>query len=99
MEIFINTPMETLMQRDQKGIYSGYHYGAVQNIAGKVWLLRCQFLLVIQIPILLVPSIIIIHDFYIRILRKFNTMVESVMAYDFGNIVCMNSKVEAKLME
>lgn len=35
VEIFINTPMETLKRRDQKGIYSGYHDGILYNIAGQ----------------------------------------------------------------
>lgn len=35
VEIFVNTPMEVLNKRDQKGIYSAYQKGEVQDIAGK----------------------------------------------------------------
>lgn len=35
VEIFVNTPMEVLNKRDQKGIYSAYQKGEVRDIVGK----------------------------------------------------------------
>lgn len=35
VEVFLDTPMETLLSRDQKGIYSDYMAGKTKNICGK----------------------------------------------------------------
>ena len=35
VEIFVNTPIEVLIKRDQKGIYSGYSEGKLKDIAGE----------------------------------------------------------------
>jgi adenylyl-sulfate kinase len=34
VEVFLDVPMEVLVQRDQKGLYSQYHKGKASNIAG-----------------------------------------------------------------
>jgi adenylylsulfate kinase-like enzyme len=34
MEVFINTPMSILEQRDQKGLYSGAKKGLIENVVG-----------------------------------------------------------------